>query len=621
MRILSLLLAAPLITACATAGSPPLARVNGDPITGADLKREFARHHMALDRIIGDEAEVRRYLEKVIDRRLLLQEGRRMGIQDRPEVARLVEAHRGEKLQQILLKTEVDDKGIASDEAVKAIYDQYQDALEVRQIVVATEPEAVQLREQLAAGADFEKLARERSRSPSAVQGGLGMVTWGADPEREKIVFALKEGELSAPWKSEQGWEIDRLEHRVPPKEMPPYVKLAPRIRTVLERRARVDLHAALLDGLRKKYDAQTLDCPIHAAELKSARQPADDAARALAERVCATWTGGALTLRQIADRVVVEELEKVPAERREEVERQALRDLLDERILVAEALARGYDKRPEVVEEVAAKEDDAIEDVLLSQHVLAGVSATDEEVKAWYDAHPGDFVEPARYRLAQIVVDSPEKAAEAQGRLATGESFEEVAKGLSKDARTAVRGGFVGEFGAPELRKRFEPVLSLKAGEVSAPIASPNGLHIVKVLSVIPERKIPYDEAMPAARRAVLKPRVDERSKKWLGTLRAAARIEVSDEGIRAYSRQKTEQLKAAEAEAAAKKAKGETRHGGEMSTGLGEAPAKAPAKAPAAGQAPVGVPAPAPGAEPATVAPPAAGAPAAPAQAPASP
>jgi parvulin-like peptidyl-prolyl isomerase len=591
MRIASLLLAAPLLAACATAGTPPLARVNGDAITGADLKREFARHHMALDKIIGDEAEVRKYLERVIDRRLLIQEARRMALQDRPDVRELVEAQRGERMRQILLKSDVEEKAIVSDEAVKAIYDQYQAALEVRQLVVATEAEAVELRQKLADGADFEKLAREKSLAPSTVQGGLTLVTWGGDAAREKVLFALAERELSQPWKSELGWEVDRLERKVPPKEAPPFAKLAPRIRGVLERRAKTALRADLIADLRKRLEARILDCPVRPAELRAVEEAKDPDAKALAERPCATWTGGALTMRQIAARVVVDQLEKVPEAKREATGRQAVSDLLDEQLLVVEARARGYDRRPEVLEDAQAKEDDLVEDLLLSQHVLAGITVTDEEVKAWYDAHPGDFVEPARYRLAQIVVDSKEKADEVLKRLAANQPFEELAKELSRDTRTAARGGVVGELTERELKGKFDAVLALKPGEVSPPIPSPNGLHLVKVVGLVPERQLPFEEAKPAVQRAVLQPRVEERSKKWLGTLRASARIEVSEKGIRAYSRQKGEELKANEASAAERKAKGATRHGGEMSTGLGEAPA-APAPS-AAGGAQVAPPA----------------------------
>ncbi len=544
MKLVSLAFLAFLAAACASRhASPCLARVNDERITGDVLRREFARHHMALDKIIGDEKEIRRYLEKVIDRRLLVQEARRMGLPERSDIRAMVNAFRAEKMRQLLIRDEVDEKAKAKDEEVKAVYVQYDETLEIRQMVVEKEEEAEEIRAKLAGGADMESIVRARSLAPSARNGGLSMMGWGGDVSRERAVFALRPGELTAPYRSDLGWEIDRIEKRTKIEKRPSLEKLASRIRATIERRRRAELLPRLMDEVRRKHEARALDCPVSAGELRKALEGKPDG-KALRETTCASWRGGALTFADVAARVVLDEVEQVLPERQEEVGRQIVRDLLDEQVLGVEAEVRGYGQAPEIVEQVQTKEDDLVEERLLGEFMLKGVEATPDEIRAYYDAHRTEFVEPARFLLAQIVVPTPELAKEVQGKLAANEPFEDLAREYSRDRRTADQGGLVGELRKDMLEEQFATVLALHSGEVSPPIKSDNGYHLVKLVSSDAERQLSFDEAKDRVRFAVLKPKVDVRSTKWLGQLRGAARITVSDAGIRAYARQKLKAL-----------------------------------------------------------------------------
>jgi peptidyl-prolyl cis-trans isomerase C len=77
-------------------------------------------------------------------------------------------------------------------------------------ILVETEAEAQALIEELAAGADFAELARERSTGPSGPNGGqLGWFGAGMMvPSFEAATFALEVGEVSAPVETQFGWHV-----------------------------------------------------------------------------------------------------------------------------------------------------------------------------------------------------------------------------------------------------------------------------------------------------------------------------------------------------------------------------------------------------------------------------
>ncbi|MCK6561022.1 peptidylprolyl isomerase [candidate division KSB1 bacterium] len=75
-------------------------------------------------------------------------------------------------------------------------------------ILVKTETEAFDLLKQIQAGADFQKLATEKSLGPNAARGGdLGDAFKGDfTPAFEQVILALKVGDVSQPIKTDQGY-------------------------------------------------------------------------------------------------------------------------------------------------------------------------------------------------------------------------------------------------------------------------------------------------------------------------------------------------------------------------------------------------------------------------------
>ena len=87
-----------------------------------------------------------------------------------------------------------------------------------RHILVRTEDEANELRDQLEVGADFAELAKSHSTCPSAQEGGsLGEFKKGEMvPEFDHVVFGddLAEGQVSEPVKTQFGFHLIKLEQR-----------------------------------------------------------------------------------------------------------------------------------------------------------------------------------------------------------------------------------------------------------------------------------------------------------------------------------------------------------------------------------------------------------------------
>jgi len=116
-----------------------------------------------------------------------------------------------------------------------------------------------------------------------------------------------------------------------------------------------------------------------------------------------------------------------------------------------------------------------------------------EEEIASYYREHREDFKDKERATLQYLslstvptrkdTVEARDRAAELAVRIRNGEDFSALAQDLSADPSTADKGGDLGFLRKGEMLLALENVaFSLKSGEVSDPVRTPLGWHIVKV-------------------------------------------------------------------------------------------------------------------------------------------
>lgn len=139
-------------------------------------------------------------------------------------------------------------------------------------------------------------------------------------------------------------------------------------------------------------------------------------------------------------------------------------------------------------LEYVPARAQYAIENeerTILAGEVLARVSeeaVSEEAVNAAYEKMVADFVPATEYNASHILVQTEEEAQAVVERLGAGEEFADVAADVSLDT-TSANGGNLGWFGTGVMVPEFEDtVTSLEKGEVSDPVQTQFGWHIVKL-------------------------------------------------------------------------------------------------------------------------------------------
>ena len=122
----------------------------------------------------------------------------------------------------------------------------------------------------------------------------------------------------------------------------------------------------------------------------------------------------------------------------------------------------------------------------------------TDQEAKQYYDANAAQFQKPETRKVRHILVKDEATANQVKARLANGEDFATIAKEVSQDPGSKDKGGDLGEVPTSEsgFVPEFEQAMNqLAAGQVSAPVKSQFGYHIIRVDSISPAGQMTFDE------------------------------------------------------------------------------------------------------------------------------
>jgi peptidyl-prolyl cis-trans isomerase C len=234
----------------ASASDPVIARVNGVDIKQSDLA--LAEEDVGADmQAASPEAKREHLISYLADIIMVTQAADKKNLADNPDFKRRLAFLRSKLLMGYELQEEA--KTALTDEALKQTYDEAvksmsgQEEVRARHILVEGEDEAKAILEQLKGGADFAKLAKEKSKDPGAAEGGdLGYFTKDQMvPEFADVAFKMYPGQLSNPVKTQFGWHVIKVEDKRI-KQPPEFEKVKDQIEAYLARKAQSDFIAKL---------------------------------------------------------------------------------------------------------------------------------------------------------------------------------------------------------------------------------------------------------------------------------------------------------------------------------------------------------------------------------------
>src|SRR5260370_13233394 len=152
-----------------------------------------------------------------------------------------------------------------------------------------------------------------------------------------------------------------------------------------------------------------------------------------------------------------------------------------------------------------------------IEQQMIAQSDATEDECRNFYDTHPQNFRQRARFRASHLflsappetqpeVVETKEKVIKAVAdRIKHGEKLGELAAVASEDEATKTRGGDLGFFSESRMPPDFfSAVVKMHVGEISQPIRTRLGFHIIELTDFKPARQMTFQVVQPEIRLAI---------------------------------------------------------------------------------------------------------------------
>lgn len=146
-----------------------------------------------------------------------------------------------------------------------------------------------------------------------------------------------------------------------------------------------------------------------------------------------------------------------------------------------------------------------------LEKQIADRILPNDEEVRRYFDAHEADFEEPLRLRASHLFLAAPEGYPEdviarqraliqqLSRRIGNGESFPALIAEFSEDEATKKRDGDLGYFAERRmLPEVFATAQQLQPGQISAPVRSRLGFHIIRLTEARPAGQLSLEEARP---------------------------------------------------------------------------------------------------------------------------
>ncbi len=173
-----------------------------------------------------------------------------------------------------------------------------------------------------------------------------------------------------------------------------------------------------------------------------------------------------------------------------------------------------------------------------LDEEIISKINISDEAARNFYDQNPAYFAQPEQVHARHILIKVEEGAApevrqaalkkieDLKKRIDAGEDFAALAQEHSQ-CPSAANGGDLGYFARGKMVKPFsEKAFSMKVNEISGPVETSFGYHLIQVLDRREGRTVAYDEAKDKIKQNLRNQSIQEKVETQLAELRKGADI-----------------------------------------------------------------------------------------------
>lgn len=209
---------------------------------------------------------------------------------------------------------------------------------------------------------------------------------------------------------------------------------------------------------------------------------------------------------------------------------KKVLEELIYEELLYADAIESGYDEEEEFLNKLDEKEEELLKQYAMYK-VLVNINITDDEVNKYYKDNKPNFFRDTVLRASHILVDTEDKAKQILDEINGGLEFSEAAQKYST-CPSKQQGGDLGYFPKGKMVKGFEDVaFSMDIDQISEPVKTQFGYHIIKVTDKKEPGIVPFDEIKDNLRSDLLRAKQNYAYGKKMKELQSRYKVEIKGE------------------------------------------------------------------------------------------
>lgn len=207
------------------------------------------------------------------------------------------------------------------------------------------------------------------------------------------------------------------------------------------------------------------------------------------------------------------------------EVRSRILQTLIRRHVISQKAVELGLDLDPAIRQRIDKARRHILIEAARSWQQSHMPKISEEAIRGYYEQHPDEFTVPEQIHARHILVATEEKAKAIRRQLLHKADFAALAARESLDDSNKARGGDLNWFPRGVMVQAFEEAaFALQENEISQPVKTRFGWHIIQVLGKRPAHRKPLEEV----RDEIISQLTEAQLNKWYLDLEHQARIEL---------------------------------------------------------------------------------------------
>ena len=169
---------------------------------------------------------------------------------------------------------------------------------------------------------------------------------------------------------------------------------------------------------------------------------------------------------------------------------------------------------------------------LVVERAVGKDINVSEDDIKKYFDQNHATLDKGEQVHARHILVADEKTAQLVESKLKSGEKFDALAAKYSVDPGSKDKGGDLGFFGKGQMVPVFEKAaFALKPDEISAPVKSPFGYHVIQLIEHKPAEKATLASSHDKIKELLTQQKEQLQIPLFLQTLRSKAKIDVADD------------------------------------------------------------------------------------------